>query len=97
MTPLTETEIGPRIRSVLSRVLGDEIDRLDPDTDLSQALGERYDSLTAMECIVAIEEEFGVEVDFVAHDVRHWFATVGRMTRFVRDQLEDRAVLGSEE
>jgi acyl carrier protein len=80
---------------VLSRTLGDEVDRLDSDADLAQALGERYDSLTAMECIAAIEGEFDVEVDFVAHDVRYWFATVARMTRFVRNELEDRAMLGS--
>jgi len=96
MTQLTDTEIATRIRSVLSRTLADEVDRLDPDTDLARALGERYDSLTAMECIAAIEGEFDVEVDFVAHDVRYWFATVARMTRFVQGELEDRALLGSD-
>jgi acyl carrier protein len=95
MTQLTDAEIVTRIRSVLSRVLGDEIVRIEPDAELAQALGERYDSLTAMECIAAVEAEFDIEVDFVAHDVRHWFATVARMARFVRNQLEDRALLGS--
>lgn len=95
MTLLTDAEIVTRIRSVLSRALGDEIDRLDQDTELARALGERYDSLTAMECIAAVEAEFDIEVDFVAHDVRHWFATVTRMARFVRNELEDRALLGN--
>lgn len=93
MTQPTDIEIATRIRSVLSRTLGDEVHRLDPDADLAQAVGERYDSLAAMECIAAVEGEFDVEVDFVAHDVRYWFATVARMTRFVRGELEDRALL----
>ncbi|OLF07359.1 acyl carrier protein [Actinophytocola xinjiangensis] len=96
MTQLTDTEIVTRIRSVLGRTLGDAVDHLAQDADLAQALGERYDSLTAMECITAIEGEFDIEVDFVAHDVRHWFATVARMARFVGDRLEDRALLRSE-
>ena len=57
--------------------------------------GQRYDSLTAMECITALESAFEIEVDFVAHDVRYWFATVERMARFIADQREDRALLGS--
>jgi acyl carrier protein len=94
-TQLTDPEITARIRSVLRRTLGDQADRLDQDTDLAQALGDRYDSLTAMECIAAVENEFDIEVDFVAHDVRHWFATVARMTGFVRNELEDRALFRS--
>ena len=66
-----------------------------PDEKLADALGERYDSLTAMECITALESAFELEVDFVAHDVRYWFATVERMARFIADQREDRALLGS--
>ncbi|WP_213454385.1 acyl carrier protein [Rhizomonospora bruguierae] len=88
-------EIQDRIRAVLRRTIGDPVDGLPPDTDLATALGDRYDSLTALECIVAIESAFGIEVDFVAQDVRYWFATIDRMTTFVRDQLEDRASLGS--
>ncbi|MEU6020292.1 acyl carrier protein [Micromonospora sp. NPDC048871] len=87
-------ELQQQIRAVLRRTIGEPVDNLGPDDDLATALGSRYDSLTALECISAIESSFDIEVDFVGQDVRYWFATLGRMTTFVRDQLEDRASLG---
>ncbi|RKN04515.1 acyl carrier protein [Streptomyces radicis] len=90
-TPETVT----RVREALSPYLGDEVATVDAGRDLAEAFGERYDSLTAMECVTAVEAAFGIEVDFVAHDVRHWFASVERIARFVDGELEDRVRLGS--
>ncbi|MDS1271519.1 phosphopantetheine-binding protein [Lipingzhangella sp. LS1_29] len=86
-------DIQQRVRAVLHRQLGEDAQTIATDEDLAAVLGERYDSLTAMECVTGIEDAFAIEVDFVAHDVRYWFSTVGRMTEFVRNELEDRAVL----
>lgn len=88
-------EIGDQVRAALRSVLGPGADNVGPDTPLAEAMDQGYDSLTAMECISQIEHQFDLEVDFVQHDVRHWFATPARITTFVRDQLEDRAALGS--
>ncbi|RBM19449.1 acyl carrier protein [Streptomyces sp. PT12] len=88
-------ETVARVREVLGPYLGDEIAALDAERDLAEAFGERYDSLTAMECVTAVEAAFGIEVDFVAHDVRYWFASVERIARFVDGELEDRVRLGS--
>ncbi|WP_150252375.1 acyl carrier protein [Nocardiopsis deserti] len=87
------TDLQERIRSVLSARVGEEVMTVGAEEDLAQVLGERYDSMTAMECITAIEAAFDIEVDFVAHDVRYWFSTVERMARFIRDEQEDRALL----
>lgn len=87
-------ELQEKVREVLRPCLGDAVDTLAAGADLAGVLGERYDSLTAMECVTAIEAAFGIEVDFVAHDVRHWFATIERMASFVGNELEDRALLG---
>ncbi|MFJ6556469.1 acyl carrier protein [Streptomyces luteogriseus] len=87
-------QIHDRTRSVLATRIGDAFTAVPSDADLQQALGERYDSLTAMECISAVESEFGIEVDFVADDVRHWFSSVERMVRFTHERLEDTAALG---
>ena len=92
---IQDPDIQEQVRAVLRRQVGDAITTIGADDKLAEVLGERYDSLTAMECITAIESDFGIEVDFVAHDVRYWFATVGRMASFVRNELEDRAALGS--
>jgi acyl carrier protein len=83
-----------RIRAAIAARLGDGLALVGDDEDLREALGDGYDSLTAMECIMAVEQEFGVEVDFVADDVRYWFATITRMSQFVSDRVEDAAVLG---
>lgn len=95
MNDLDITHLQERVQAVLQSRLGDAVTALDPDADLAAALDGRYDSLTALECVTAIESAFGIEVDFVAHDVRHWFSAIGRMTQFVHDELEDRARLGS--
>lgn len=91
---MTEEPLRARLRAVLATRLGEGFATVPDDADLRDALGEGYDSLTAMECITAVEEEFGVEVDLVADDVRHWFGSVDRMCAFVADRLEDAAVLG---
>lgn len=91
----TDTEaLGDEVRALLRDRLGSAVDGLPGDADLAQSLGERYDSLTALECVTAIESRFDLEVDFVAHDVRHWFSTIDRITRFVRNEIEDRELLG---
>ncbi|CAM5597424.1 MULTISPECIES: acyl carrier protein [Streptomyces] len=86
-------EILTRLRAALSVPLGDAVQGVAEDADLTEALGERYDSLAAMECITAVETQFGVEVDFVADDVRHIFSTLSRITEFVQGRLEDDAAL----
>jgi acyl carrier protein len=86
-------ELTTRVRAALAPVLGDALAAVPDDADLAAGLGDRYDSLTALECVSRVETAFGVEVDFVAHDVRYHFATVERMAAFVRDLMEDRAAL----
>ncbi|MBN9801330.1 acyl carrier protein [Pseudonocardia sp. UM4_GMWB1] len=92
-TTLNEDVIG-RVRSVVATALKVDLDPVGADDDLAEALGGRYDSLAALEAVTAVENEFGLEVDFVSDDVRHWFSTIGRMSGFVRERLEDRAALG---
>lgn len=95
MSESSTPETLARVREVLRPHLGDEVATVDPARDLAEAFGDGYDSLTAMECVTAVEAAFEIEVDFVAHDVRYWFATVERISRFVTEALEDRVRLGS--
>ncbi|WP_370937617.1 acyl carrier protein [Amycolatopsis sp. cg13] len=90
----TLDSLRTRTRSVLAGLFGPEIDDLPEDAPLPETLGDRYDSLGAMECVTAVEKEFGIEVDFVEHDVRYTFARMDRIAEFVHSQLEDRAVFG---
>ncbi|GGM13675.1 hypothetical protein GCM10010129_67160 [Streptomyces fumigatiscleroticus] len=86
-------DLTTQVRATLGPLLGDALTAVADDDDLARALGDRYDSLTALECVSRIEAAFDVEVDFVAHDVRYVFATVGRIASFVRDLIEDRTAL----
>lgn len=86
-------DVHTRVWSVLRRQFGAAAAALTDDSEFATALAVGFDSLTALETISVIEAEFGIEVDFVAHDVRHWFASPARIVRFVSDQLEDRAAL----
>ncbi|MFD7132051.1 acyl carrier protein [Streptomyces sp. NPDC059894] len=88
-------QILTRLRAALAVPLGDAVEGVDDHADLAEALGERYDSLAAMECITTVETHFGVEVDFVSDDVRHIFATLSRIAEFVQDRLEDHAAIGA--
>ncbi|MFE7132312.1 acyl carrier protein [Streptomyces sp. NPDC057638] len=84
-----------RLRLLLAARLGPEFPSVPDDADLRDALGDAYDSLTVMECVTAVETEFGIEVDLVGDDIRHWFATTARMAQFVGDKLEDARTLGA--
>ena len=94
-TATNNQEITLRLRTVLTRTLGVDITSIPAEGNLVDTVGPRYDSLAALEVITAVENEFGVEVDFVADDIRHSFSTLEHMTRFVSGRLEDSAALGS--
>jgi acyl carrier protein len=91
---LTVEQARDQVRRELSKQFGDIIDAVAGGDRLPDALGDRYDSLGALECVSRIEAAFAIEVDFVAHDVRHIFATIDRIAEFVQEQVEDRTVLG---
>jgi acyl carrier protein len=86
-------QVRTRVWAVLRGQFGSVADSLTEDGEFVATLPDGFDSLAALETISRIESEFGLEVDFVAHDVRHWFATPGRIVQFVQDQLEDQLVL----
>ncbi len=98
MTDLTvpaAEDVHARVWTVLRDQFGPAADALTDDGEFIDLLTAGFDSLTALDTISRIESAFGVEVDFVGHDVRHWFASPARIAQFVTDQLEDRAAMGS--
>ncbi|MTE15655.1 acyl carrier protein [Nocardia aurantiaca] len=89
----TPEQLTQRVRGALRAVLGPDLDTVADSDELRDKLGDLYDSLRAVECITRIEEEFGIEVDYVGHDVRYEFATPERIVRFVQWQLQDLAAI----
>lgn len=92
----TPEDVSVRIRQVIATTIGVDVDPVDAREDLAEALGGRYDSLAALEVVTAVEGEFGIEVDFVSDDVRHWFSTIDRIAEFVGERIEDLAALGAD-
>ncbi|PIB48710.1 acyl carrier protein [Pseudomonas sp. 2588-5] len=81
------------IRTALETLLGPEVRSIGADESFRDFIGERFDSLMAVEVVTIIEERFGIEVDYVGDDVRYWFETLEKMEQFVKERLEDTATL----
>lgn len=90
MTENETTALVEEIRTVLREHLGEGVECVAQDDLLAESLGDRYDSLAALETVSALESHFEIGVDFVSHDVRHTFATLGRIATFVHHEREDR-------
>ena len=94
---MNDLSIEQRIRQTLAQLLGDEVDAIDKRDSFRDFLGERFDSLMAVEVITAIEASFDIEVDYLSDDVRFWFETLEKMEQFVGQKLEDQLTLQAAE
>ncbi|NIE74854.1 acyl carrier protein [Pantoea sp. Tr-811] len=94
---MSDLNIEHRIRQALGQLLGEEVTLIDKDASFRDFLGERFDSLMAVEVITVIEGSFGFEVDYLSDDVRFWFETLAKMERFVTQKLEDQLTLQAAE
>lgn len=94
---MNDLSIEQRIRQTFAQLLGDEIDTIDKRDSFRDFLGERFDSLMAVEVITAIEGCFDIEVDYLSDDVRFWFETLEKMEQFVGQKLEDQLTLQATE
>ncbi|HDS1733691.1 acyl carrier protein [Pseudomonas hunanensis] len=85
--------IEQRIRHTLEQLLGPDVNSIDRQASFRDFIGERFDSLMAVEVITAIEDCFAIEVDYLSDDVRFWFETLDKMERFVAQKVEDQLTL----
>ncbi|MGL5346031.1 MAG: acyl carrier protein [Peptostreptococcaceae bacterium] len=70
-----------KIKSIIAEQLGiDELDNITMDTSLVEDL--EADSLDAVEVIMALEDEFGIEIP---DEEAEKFKTVGDLYKFVED------------
>ena len=56
------------IRSAVRRLVCERVDGVPPDDSASLLVTTNLDSMGVVELLVAIEEEFGVSIDFVTVD-----------------------------
>ncbi|WDY55575.1 acyl carrier protein [Pseudomonas sp. PSKL.D1] len=90
---MSNLSTAQRIRQTLGQLLGDDINAIAPGDSFRDFLGERFDSLMAVEVITAIEGAFDIEVDYLSDDVRFWFETLEKMEQFVDQKREDQLTL----
>lgn len=90
---INSNSVKEDIRSALETLLGPEVRAIGADQSFRDFIGERFDSLMAVEVVTTIEERFGIEVDYVGDDVRYWFETLEKMEQFVKERLEDNVTL----
>ncbi len=94
---MSNLSIEQRIRQALAQLLGEEVHAIDKQDSFRDFIGERFDSLMAVEVITAIESCFEIEVDYLSDDVRYWFETLEKMETFVAQKLEDQLTLQAAE
>jgi acyl carrier protein len=58
-----QSQIAVRLRGIAAKQLGKDQSRLHPDDRLAQIWFDQSDSLDSVELLMAIEEEFGIELD----------------------------------
>jgi acyl carrier protein len=90
---IEKTAIQDRVRQTLSEVFGQPIEKQYDQTLLRDIPDISYDSMTALECVGAIEQEFGVTIDMIEDDVMYNFQSVENIQAFVEKKLADNYAL----
>ena len=82
MQTTSQTELGSRIRSIVSDQLGVATDEIRSESRIADDLGA--DSLDVVELVMQLEDEFDIEVpDDAAEAIR----TVGDVERYVAEHV----------
>jgi acyl carrier protein len=81
------------VRAVVSGLVGRALSAADDQTALADLEPDRYDSLGVLDCVAAIEQRFGVDIDLVDDDLRVTFRSVASITDLVRRRLADQGAL----
>jgi acyl carrier protein len=91
MQTIDRVAMEQRVRTVTERMFGVAARSVNAGASLADTL-PGFTSLKALDLIMAMEEEFGIEVDFVSDDVRHTFSTLHNIANYVQERLEDNVV-----
>ncbi len=82
MRTISQTELGTRIRSIVSDQLGVETDEIRSESRIADDLGA--DSLDVVELVMQLEDEFDIEVP---EDAAEAIRTVGDVERYVAEHV----------
>ena len=86
---IKELTILDRVRKSLADVFGQNINEQYDKTPLNEIPEIRYDSLTALECVGAVEQEFNIIIDMVEDDVMYNFQSIENVQALVEKKVAD--------
>jgi acyl carrier protein len=75
-------DIEQRVREIIADQLGEAIENITPEKDFVQDLGA--DSLDVVELVMALEEEFGIEIP---EEDAEKIKTVGDAINYIKEKL----------
>jgi len=75
-------DIEQRVREIIADQLGEPIENITPEKDLVQDLGA--DSLDVVELVMALEEEFGIEIP---EEDAEKIKTVGDAINYIKEKV----------
>ena len=75
-------DIEQRVKEIIADQLGEDIENITPEKDFVQDLGA--DSLDVVELVMALEEEFGIEIP---EDDAEKIKTVGDAIEYIKQKL----------
>ncbi len=75
-------DIEQRVKEIIADQLGEPIENITPEKDFVQDLGA--DSLDVVELVMALEEEFGIEIP---EDDAEKIRTVGDAIEYIKQKL----------
>jgi len=75
-------DIEQRVREIIADQLGESIENITPEKDFVQDLGA--DSLDVVELVMALEEEFGIEIP---EEDAEKIKTVGDAINYIKEKL----------
>ena len=75
-------DIEQRVREIIADQLGEPIENITPEKDFVQDLGA--DSLDVVELVMALEEEFGIEIP---EEDAEKIKTVGDAINYIKEKL----------
>jgi acyl carrier protein len=75
-------DIEQRVKEIIADQLGEPIENITPDKDFVQDLGA--DSLDVVELVMALEEEFGIEIP---EEDAEKIKTVGDAINYIKEKL----------
>ncbi|HFN0790193.1 TPA: acyl carrier protein [Klebsiella variicola subsp. variicola] len=88
MKHINKSDIELCVRGIITSQFGNDSGNISGNSALADTIQD-YSSLSSLNLINKIEDEFNLEVDFVSDDIRYSFANINNIVNYIKERLED--------